>query len=279
MALKIVETVRNGHLYIAHRGARSLAPENTLASGRKALELGAGMWEIDVRMSRDGKPVVAHDATLERTSDAKVLYPERKPWNVHDFTLAELKSLDFGSWFARSDPFRQVAAGAVSAGELRRYESERIPTLEEALEFTLRNDWLVNVELKDLSGCIGHREIAAITAGLVSSLSAVGNVLVSSFNLDYLAEIKRIDASIRTGVLIEHVLTDPVDLVRRLDAFTFHPAMRAFSTKHLGKMIELGCHTLVWVVNNRNIAGSLMKNGASGVFTDFPQSIRPARCR
>ena len=54
-------------LNIAHRGARSLAPENTLAAARKALEIGADLWELDVAMTSDGVPFIVHDDTLERT--------------------------------------------------------------------------------------------------------------------------------------------------------------------------------------------------------------------
>ena len=65
-------------LNIAHRGARSLAPENTLAAAQKALELGADMWELDVAMTADGELIVIHDSTLERTSNARDVFPDRQ---------------------------------------------------------------------------------------------------------------------------------------------------------------------------------------------------------
>ncbi len=86
---------------IAHRGARSLAPENTLAAARKALDAGADMWELDVCLSRDGELVVIHDSTLKRTSNVQEVFPLRRPYHVHDFTLEELHRLDFGSWYVR----------------------------------------------------------------------------------------------------------------------------------------------------------------------------------
>jgi len=90
---------------IAHRGARSLAPENTISAARKALEVGADGWELDVQMSRDKKMVVIHDESLVRTSNVKEIFPHREPWLVRDFTLKELQELDFGSWFNETDPF------------------------------------------------------------------------------------------------------------------------------------------------------------------------------
>ena len=75
---------------VAHRGCRSLYPENTLEGFRKAISLGVDAVEFDVHPTRDGKLVITHDDTLERCSNGTGM--------VHDHTLAELKALDFGSW-------------------------------------------------------------------------------------------------------------------------------------------------------------------------------------
>jgi len=85
---------------IAHRGARAFAPENTLEAIRKAADLGADAVEIDVQLSADGEPVVFHDDTLERCTDAATVFSSRAPWSTAGFTLAELRQLDAGSWFA-----------------------------------------------------------------------------------------------------------------------------------------------------------------------------------
>ena len=72
---------RSKMLNIAHRGARSLAPENTLAAARKALGCGADMWELDVGMTADGVLILIHDNTLTRTSNVLEIFPERTPWD------------------------------------------------------------------------------------------------------------------------------------------------------------------------------------------------------
>jgi alkaline phosphatase D len=105
----------------AHRGASESHPENTLSAFREAIRLGAQMIEFDVALSRDGKLVLMHDSTVDRTTDGKGL--------VSKLTLAELKSLDAGSW--KGDKFK----------------GERIPTLDEALAIMPENIWL-NVHLK-----------------------------------------------------------------------------------------------------------------------------------
>ena len=97
----------NSPLIIAHRGASNQAPENTIPAFQRALELGAGGIELDVHMSADGYLMVIHDETVDRTSNGKGL--------VKGKTLAELKSLDFGSWFSEE------------------FSDEKIPELEEVL--------------------------------------------------------------------------------------------------------------------------------------------------
>ncbi|MFZ2445439.1 MAG: glycerophosphodiester phosphodiesterase family protein [Syntrophobacteraceae bacterium] len=273
MGRDVVSAVKAGFLNIGHRGARSLAPENTLAAAGKAFEIGAHMWELDVRLSRDGHPVVVHDETLERTSDVRTRFPERKPWRVCEFSLDELKSLDFGSWFNTADPFKQIAAGHVAASETARYGAERIPTLEEALLFTVRNDWLVNVEIKDLSGLPGHDAVARKTADLIVSTGALEKVIVSSFNHDYLVRVKKLERRIPTGPLVKSPPVDPVALMRELGAFTYHPAVRALRPRHLQNLGARGFGVLVWVVNSPVAARTLLRHGAAGVFSDFPQRL------
>ncbi len=85
------------------------------------------MWELDVAMSGDGELFVVHDDTLERTSNAAQVFPQRRPWSNHTFTLAEIRSLDFGSWFVEQDPFKQIQSGQVSAAEQAAYRGERAP--------------------------------------------------------------------------------------------------------------------------------------------------------
>lgn len=111
---------------IAHRGASAYAPENTIAAFERAIEQGATFVEFDVRRTRDGALICLHDDTLERTTNAAEVFPDRfretvrdgktiRKWPLADFTLAELRRLDAGAWF-----------GARHAGA-------RIPTLDETI--------------------------------------------------------------------------------------------------------------------------------------------------
>ena len=115
----------------AHRGARSAAPENTMAAARAALAQGAHGWELDVHLTLDGEVVVTHDHGLRRVTDiaARPEMPPRRHQVVDRLTLDQIRCLDAGSWFARRDPFGTVAGGEVDAGQLAAFAGEAIPTL------------------------------------------------------------------------------------------------------------------------------------------------------
>lgn len=111
---------------VAHRGASGYAPEHTLASYRLAIEQGADFVEQDLAVTKDGVLICLHDASLERTTDVEQKFPDRattitlegrtrQVWLANDFTLAEIKMLDAGSWF---DP---------------KFAAETVPTFDEAV--------------------------------------------------------------------------------------------------------------------------------------------------
>lgn len=261
-------------LNIAHRGARSLAPENTLAAARKALSVGADMWELDVCAAADGEPIVIHDSTLERTSNVRDVFPLRAPWMVHGFTLAEIRQLDFGSWFNRIDPFGQIAAGAVTEAEMRSYVGLRAPTLREALEFTAENDWLVNVEIKDLGRTAGHSFVVEKVVKLVEELGMEGKVLISSFNHAYLERVGAANPSIVTGALASFAHRNPPALLCRLKASCYHPRITAIRRRRIASLRDEGVHVLVWVANKPSVMRALIDSRVSGIFTDFPQVLK-----
>jgi glycerophosphoryl diester phosphodiesterase len=107
-----------------HRGANRYAPENTLPAIKTAIALGADFVEIDIRTSRDGKFVLMHDSTVNRTTNGK--------GRVNDLTLAEIRDLDAGSWFGKQ------------------FKGVRVPTLEEALE-ALGKHTSIYLDAKDIS--------------------------------------------------------------------------------------------------------------------------------
>ena len=134
---------------IAHRGARSLAPENTLAAATAAWQSGAHRWETDIQITRDGHLVLFHDQDLLRCTNAKQHFTRltlngRSKYLVSHFTLAEIQALDAGSWFAHTDPFSTIQKGYVTADALAGFCSEKIPTLAQGLLLTKNLDWRIN---------------------------------------------------------------------------------------------------------------------------------------
>src|SRR5246127_3703268 len=149
-------------LVIAHRGASGNAPENTMAAFKKAVALGANFIETDLQLSRDARLVAIHDATVNRTTNGQGA--------VHDLTLAELRRLDAGSWF-----------GSEFAGE-------RIPTIEEILDFAKKHDMVFYLELKP-SGSWGGEH------ALISALRESGEIpraVVISFDIAILESLRKI---------------------------------------------------------------------------------------
>lgn len=259
---------------IAHRGARSLAPENTLPAAKKALEVGADGWELDVAMSLDGELVVLHDDTLERTSNAQQVYPERKPWTVYDFSLAELRQLDFGAWFVKDDPFKQAAEGNITAAELDAMAGTLMPTLREALVFTKDNRWWVNIEIKDASGTHADATIVEKVVALVNELGMQEQVLISSFNFDYLRRVKAANPNLATGALISDAVSDPLALLRDLGADAYHPSLKILKAEQVALLRQAGYGVNVWTVNKEADMRQLMDWGVTGIFTDFPQVLK-----
>ncbi|MDP3178983.1 MAG: glycerophosphodiester phosphodiesterase family protein [Spirochaetaceae bacterium] len=274
--IEIKETVMGNSgqaLAVAHRGFRGIAPENTLLAARLGLEAGADLWELDVAATSDGELIVIHDDSLARTTDAKARFPARNPWTVYDFTLAEVRSLDAGSWYAKADPFGQIKAGVVGAAELASFAGIRIPTLREALEFTRDAGWKVNIEIKDATGYPCDAWIVERTMAMVRELGLVDRVLLSSFNHDYIRRSKKAEPSIPTGALVEKVPSDPVALLKETGAASLNPGLKGLREETVRKVREAGFGVMVWTVNEVADMKKVLSWGATGLFTDFPNRL------
>lgn len=168
-------------LIIAHRGASAFAPENTFAAFQRAIDDGAEGIEFDVRLAKDGVAVVFHDSTLNRT--AKI------DGRVSQLTSDELCKIDIGSWFNQMSPKRADA----------KFSVETIPTLLEALYFLRGYRGLVFIELKCRDSEIEKLSKAVCRA--VEKSSLVGQIVVKSFKLGVVPQIRRYCPGIKTAAL------------------------------------------------------------------------------
>ncbi len=267
---------------VAHRGASSVAPENTLAAAAAALKLGADMWEFDVRQTRDGVLVLLHDHTLTRTTDARTVYPRRSPWRVADFTLEEIALLDAGSWFVRSDPFGVLSSGELSAAQAESYIGEPVPTLREALLWSREHGLKANIELKAGLTLLGlsaaQRSMAEATVALIRELGMESSVLVTSFQTRVIAYVKQIAPEIPAGPILLSLPRDPLASLEQMGADAVALRWTAFRVDACRALTEAGIQVFLWTVNAPDdMARFLDEPGVTGLITDWPQQLRKLR--
>lgn len=176
-------------LISAHRGFSTAAPENTLAALDAAWRVGATVAEIDVQLTRDGHAVLMHDRTVDRTTNGSGL--------VKDHTLAELRALDAGAWFDR------------------RLAGERVPTLDEVLDWSRGRLGLL-IELKNYP----YREMPLVerVIELVESHRAEEVVVLAGFDHVMLADVHRRRPSWPLEMIVNARLADPAHAARACGA-------------------------------------------------------------
>lgn len=243
---------------IGHRGDRAHAPENTLPSLTQAVALGADALEFDLHLSRDGVPVVMHDPTLDRTTDASGPVRLRR--------VAELRAVDAGARFSpdggRSFPFRGQAI--------------HVPTLEEALEEVPSLPLIL--ELKTI-------EVARPTLEVLRRTGSLGRVLVGSFLDEALRPFIEAGVPVSPGSSTLTARYLPALMGSRPSSLPFQALciprfhqliplpVRAFAEM----MRSAGGPTHIWTVNDPAMARRLWSLGVSGIISDDPGAILRTR--
>jgi glycerophosphoryl diester phosphodiesterase len=242
----------------AHRGAAGLAPENTLAAFRMAIELGADGAELDLQASKDGVVVVIHDDTVDRTTDGR--------GSIGDLTLAEIKRLDAGAKFASA------------------FRNERIPTLRELIDLVKasgRERFRLNLEIKFAEGREGQpADLEERVLAVLRETGFTDRVIVQSFYHPSAAKVKRLVPTIPAGLLAgqRNPPVDPVATVRahRVDYYAPHHTLvtadlvRALHQAHIP--------VVTWTVNDpadmrRLVAMGLGALPGDGMISDYPDRL------
>ncbi|MFH0782745.1 MAG: glycerophosphodiester phosphodiesterase family protein [Pseudomonadota bacterium] len=260
-------------LIAAHRGYRSKRPENTLSAFHASLGH-CHFIELDVQMSKDYVPVVIHDPTLERTSNARSLrqYLGMKSLRVSDWTLLQLKTLDIGSWFLAADPFATIADGKIAPEEILGNLPQKIMTLEEVLFHPTLQKMPINIEIKDHKGKKQHSLVAETVVDAVKKSGSIDRVLISSFNHDYLVIAKSFAPKISLGVLQDHYHPpDIIEYIRSIGASAYHPSDTIVDAQLIRQLRAAGIGVNVYTVNSKARQKELFAMGATAVFTDFPE--------
>jgi len=235
---------------IAHRGASAYAPENTMAAFAKGLEMGADFIEFDVQMTKDGIPIVIHDATVNRTTNGA--------GKVSDYTLKEIKKLDAGSWFGKE------------------YAGETIPTFNEVLnEFGGKINILIELKYPEHHPGIEEKVAYALREhNLVHSDSY--EVIIQSFNYESIKTSKGFLPEIPHGVLVgkgwRKITTQQLEEFSSYADY-FNPSFDLV-TSELVELVHLTNMTMyAYAIKNQSEAGRLYSLGVDGIITDFPEYV------
>lgn len=240
---------------IAHKGASGIAPENTITSFQKALDLGVDMIELDVRHTKDEEIVVFHDSTLERTTNGRGL--------VEDKTLAELKELDAGAWFHPD------------------FEGEKVPTLKEVLDL-IDGQCKVLIEIKHMDHPHYHDFAEKLIDIVKEERNGFDWCILQSYEDRYIEEAHAYDDRIQTkklligedsAPLIAFYVETRVHLGRskketRLNAL--NPHFETLSPRRVFRMHARGFEVYTYPVNERDDMIKMLNMGVDGIITDFP---------
>lgn len=222
-------------LIIGHRGAAGLATENTLASLQAGMDAGADILEFDVRITRDGKPVIIHDPTLQRTHNLKN--------TVASLTLAELQALT---------------------------PTQPIPTLGQVLD-QFYGKILLNIELKSRGS--GEKTIQLLKKRYVTKASDWDNVLISSFSAAELVRIRRLAPHANLALLHKQNSFVFIAYQRFLNftAVGFHRLHLNPLATEIARRAGLFVYT--YTVNRPNALAHLTAQGLDGIVTNYPNKF------
>jgi glycerophosphoryl diester phosphodiesterase len=228
-------------LIIAHRGASSYAPENTVAAFDLALQMGARHLELDVHLTCDDHLVVIHDDTVDRTTNGT--------GPVADQTLAALQMLDAGAWFG------EAFAGA------------RIPTLAEVLT-RYRGRAHLHIELKGHTAHLPQR-----TVDLVRAHGMAPHVTFTSFQQAHLQTMRAYAPDLPTGWLVGAISDAVIAQAHALGCAQLCPHASLVTPGLVQRLHAEGLRVRAWGVANDALMRQVVEAGADGMTVNFPDKL------
>lgn len=239
-------------LWLAHRGAGKLAPENTLAAFRMGAGFGFRAFECDVKLSGDGEAFLLHDDTLERTTDGAGS-PAGQDWGA-------LSRLDAGRW--HSPPFA----------------AEPLPRFAQVAAFCRANGCALNVEIKPCpgqearTGAAVAREAARLWAGALPPL-------LSSFKPEALAAARDAEPALPRALLLDELWDGWPEVAESLGVVAVVTNWRLMDRALIERLHGRGRRALVYTVNDADTAGRLVADGIDGIITDAVDRLGPQEGR
>ena len=233
--------VPSGFVNIAHRGASAYTPENTFSAFDKALSLGVDQVELDVHFSQDGHIVVIHDDNLDRTTNGS------GPVSAH--SLAQLRSLDAGSWF-----------GAEYAGE-------GIRSLGEVLE-RYKGRLYLHIEIKAQVEGLTQR-----TVDLIRGYGMVDSVSITSFQEPRLIEVRAYAPEIPAGWLVRDWDDSFIRKSKEMNLAMICPRADLVTPELVDRLHQDGFLVRAWGVSNEELMAQVVEAGADGMTVNFPDKL------
>jgi glycerophosphoryl diester phosphodiesterase len=231
-------------IIIAHRGDKTHAPENTLAAFKLAAENGADAIEFDLKLTADGRVVVLHDQTVNRTTNGE--------GRIFQLSFAEVRDLDAGTWF--SEKFR----------------GERIPTLDEVFE-TLDKRLYINVELANYA-TPGDGLVPKVI-DLVKKHALKNQLLFSSFYARNLQKTRSLLPEVPRGLLCKRGILG--SWARTFtwcgDLFALHPHLEDVDARLVYRVQAAGKRVYVWTVNQEEDLKRMIDLSVDAIITDDPE--------
>ncbi len=229
---------------IGHRGAAAVAPENTMPAFDAAWAAGARWIEADVQPTADGVPVMLHDDDLDRTTDGS--------GPIRAIGIDALAELDAGSWF-----------GSQFAGT-------RVPTLEQVLG-TVTNGRSLLLEVK---GPHSRAQLQNLI-GTLRRRPAPGGVLLESFEVAALRELRSLLPEEPLGLLVEQIGADPVGDCRELGATAYNPSVTELLARPdvVGEVHSADIALMVWTADDPREWAALTKLGVDAIITNDPEAL------
>ncbi len=251
-------------LIIGHRGASASAPENTLVAFQKAINDGAEGLEFDVRLAKDGLPVVFHDSTLNRTGNINL--------KISQLTSSELSKIDVGSWFARMTPQNRNGD----------FSGETVPTLAKTLESVSGFDGLIFIELK-----CGDGEVESLTAAVCETIKdspSLSRIILKSFKLAVIPRAKFHLPALRTAALfapkIMTILRKEKHLVKIAAEFGADELSIHYSLATKKLMEKASKHDFpvnIWTADNPRWVKRGIRLGLKSIITNDPAKLLARR--
>ena len=233
-------------LIIGHRGASAAAPENTMAAFREAIAVGADGIEFDVRLTKDGVPVVIHDSTLRRTGGLNQ--------RIADLSWQELSKVDVGGWFKPGS-----------------FANETVPLLSDVFTLFAANSLTLYLEMKCDSPA-EYRPLAEACSRLINEYAFKDRVAVECFQLPALGVLKEIDPEIKTAALFDRSFTDQSVITRATEIGAMAVALhhRLARKALVEKSKQAGLHVAVWTVDDSIWIQRAREIGIDALITNDP---------